>query len=178
MSDVRLSNASPTLERTDPRVAEHPKPSACRNLFGTSVDHEELHRDLKVHLRELEADASDKWSFDFANDAPILANTRITWELVDCRTVPDFYTRQPHRHHRHSHSREKGEACTAGNNHVDMNGNHSCVVGSTAEDKDCAGARKRHACHEHSAQSKRSHGGSESHSAERTPRKSSPTRQT
>uniref|UniRef100_A0AAV2KQG9 Cyclin-dependent kinase inhibitor 1B n=1 Tax=Knipowitschia caucasica TaxID=637954 RepID=A0AAV2KQG9_KNICA len=96
MSDVRLSNASPTLERTDPRVAEHPKPSACRNLFGTSVDHEELHRDLKVHLRELEADASDKWSFDFANDAPILANTRITWELVDCRTVPDFYTRQPH----------------------------------------------------------------------------------
>ncbi|XP_020790621.1 cyclin-dependent kinase inhibitor 1Bb [Boleophthalmus pectinirostris] len=183
MSDVRLSNGSPTLERTDSRVPDHPKPSACRNLFG-SVDHEELKRDLKGHLREMEADASDKWGFDFANNTP-LSNSRLTWERVDCRTVPDFYSRQPHR--------EKG-VCSAGNNHVDLNGNHSCVVVSPSEDRSdgqmecpeqCAGMRKRHACNEHSAQSKRSYSSTEemscpglSRSTEHTPRKKSPKRQT
>lgn len=139
MSDVRLSNGSPTLERTDTRVSDHPKPSACRNLFG-SVDHEELKKDLKGHLREMEEAASAKWGFDFANHTP-LANGRLKWELVDSRDVPDFYTRQP---------RKKG-VCPAGNNNVDLNGNHSCVV-VAAEDSDaqmeqCAGLRKRPARH-------------------------------
>ncbi|KAK7890888.1 hypothetical protein WMY93_022851 [Mugilogobius chulae] len=189
MSDVRLSNGSPTLDRTaDSRVPpDHPKPSACRNLFG-AVDHEELKRDLKGHLREMEADARDKWGFDFAANTPLANGTgRITWELVDCRTVPDFYTRQPHR--------EKG-VCSAGNNHVDLNGNHSCVVVSPTEDRsdgqmECteqcaAGIRKRHACHERSTQNKRTHSsGAEemscpslSRSTEHTPRKKSPKRQT
>ncbi|XP_054475737.1 cyclin-dependent kinase inhibitor 1Bb [Anoplopoma fimbria] len=186
MSDVRLSNGSPTLERTDSRVSDHPKPSACRSLFG-SVDHEELKRDLKGHLREMEEAASAKWGFDFANHTP-LANSRLEWELVDCRHVPDFYNKQPRR--------EKG-VCSAGNNNVDLNGNHSCVVvvpSSADTDRadaqmecteQCTGLRKRAACHDPSAQNKRSHTSSDevtcpslSHSTEHTPRKTSPKRQT
>lgn len=146
MSDVRLSNGSPTLERTDPRVPDHPKPSACRNLFG-SVDHEKLKRDFKRHMREMEEDASAKWGFDFANDKP-LPNSRFEWELVDCKDVPNFYCAQTRR--------EKG-VCPAGNNNVDLNGNHNCVV-APCEDGDrsdgqmecteqCPGQRKRPACH-------------------------------
>lgn len=186
MSDVRLSNGSPTLERTDSRVPDHPKPSACRSLFG-SVDHEELKRDLKGHLREMEADASAKWGFDFANHTP-LSNGRLKWELVGCREVPDFYSRQ-------QRNREKG-VCSAGNNNVDLNGNHNCVVVAPSEDgvrsdgqmectEQCPGMRKRPACHDPSAQNKRSHTSSDevscpslSHSAEHTPRKTSPKRQT
>ncbi|XP_047452977.1 cyclin-dependent kinase inhibitor 1Bb [Mugil cephalus] len=183
MSDVRLSNGSPTLERTDSRVSDHPKPSACRTLFG-SVNHDELAKDLKGQLRELEQAASAKWDFDFANHKP-LANGRLKWELVDCKDVPNFYSRQPRR--------EKG-VCSTGNNNVDLNGNHNCVVVAPSEDTDrsegqmecteqCTGLRKRPACHEPSAQSKRSHTDevscpSLSHSAEHTPRKTSPRRQT
>ncbi|XP_032378621.1 cyclin dependent kinase inhibitor 1Bb [Etheostoma spectabile] len=185
MSDVRLSNGSPTLERTDSRVSDHPKPSACRSLFG-SVDHEELKRDLKGHLREMEEAASAKWGFDFANHTP-LANGRLKWELVDCRDVPNFYSKQPRREKR---------VCSAGNNNVDLNGNHNCVVVLPSGDTDrsdaqmecteqCTGLRKRPACHDPSAQNKRSHTSSDEvtcpslgHSTEHTPRKTSPKRQT
>ncbi|XP_026167565.1 cyclin dependent kinase inhibitor 1Bb [Mastacembelus armatus] len=184
MSDVRLSNGSPTLERTDPRVSDHPKPSACRNLFGP-VDHEELKGDLKRHLREMEEAASAKWGFDFANHTP-MANGRFQWELVDCRNIPSFYSGEPW---------SKKGVCSAGNNNVDLNGNHNCVV-APSEDSDrsdgqmecteqCTGMRKRAACHEPPAQSKRSHTSSEevscpslSQPAEHTPRKTSPKTQT
>ncbi|KAM3869753.1 cyclin dependent kinase inhibitor 1Bb [Diretmus argenteus] len=186
MSNVRLSNGSPTLERTDARVSDNPKPSACRSLFG-SVDHEELKRDLKGHLREMEEAASAKWGFDFANHTP-LVNGRLEWQIVDCRDAPDFYSRQQRR--------EKG-ACPAGNNNVDLNGNHSCVVVAPSDDTErsdspmeqckeqCTGLRKRPACHDPSAQNKRSHTSSDevsrpglTHSAEHTPRKPSPKTQT
>ncbi|MEQ2177203.1 hypothetical protein GOODEAATRI_001321 [Goodea atripinnis] len=145
MSDVRLSNGSPTLERTEPRVSEPPKPSACRSLFG-SVDHEELKRDLKGHMRELQEAAAAKWGFDFASDKP-LSNARLTWELVDSAEIPDFYVRPPRR--------QKGVG--SGNNNVDLNGNHSCVLVVPSEDQSisdvqtecteqCAGLRKR-PCH-------------------------------
>lgn len=145
MSDVRLSNGSPTLERTDTRLSDHPKPSACRSLFG-SVDHEELKRDLNGHLREIEEAASAKWGFDFANYTP-LTNSRFEWELVDCRDVPNFYSGQTRK--------EKG-VCSAGNSNVDLNGNHNCVVAPCADSdrsdgpmectEQCTG-RKRPACH-------------------------------
>lgn len=146
MSDVRLSNGSPTLERTEPRVSEHPKPSACRSLFG-SVDHEELKRDLNGHMRELQEAAAAKWGFDFASEEP-LPNSRLTWELVDSAEIPDFYVRPPRR--------EKG-VCS-GINDVDLNGNHNCVRAVVpSEDtsisavqtectEQCAGLRKR-SCH-------------------------------
>uniref|UniRef100_A0A3Q0SQL0 Cyclin-dependent kinase inhibitor 1B n=1 Tax=Amphilophus citrinellus TaxID=61819 RepID=A0A3Q0SQL0_AMPCI len=180
MSNVRLSNGSPTLERTDSRLSDHPKPSACRSLFG-SVDHEELKRDLKGHLRALEEAASEEWGFDFATDTP-RANSRFEWELVD---AADFYTRQP---------RAKKGVWSAGNNNVDLNGNHSCVVVPPSEDPDrsdgqmecmeqCTALRKRPACHDSSNPSKRSHTSSDvscpnlSH-PEHTPRKTSPKRKT
>ncbi|KAM4618821.1 cyclin dependent kinase inhibitor 1Bb [Polymixia lowei] len=188
MSNVRLSNGSPTLERTDARVSDHPKPSACRSLFG-SVDHEELKRDLKGHLQEMEDAASAKWNFDFSNHTP-LTNGRFEWEIVDCRDIPDFYSRQ---------QRSAKGVCSSGNNNVDLNGNHNCVVGTPrqpSEDSEksdskmdcreqCTGQRKRPACHDPSAQTKRSHTSSDevrcpnlTQSAEHTPRKSSPKRQT
>ncbi|KAM4553752.1 cyclin dependent kinase inhibitor 1Bb [Fundulus diaphanus] len=180
MSDVRLSNGSPTLERTEPRLSEHPKPSACRSLFG-SVDHEELQRDFKGHMRELLETASAKWSFDFASDRP-LPNGRLTWEPVDSAEIPDFYVRPP---------RREKDVCS-GNNNVDLNGNHNCVLVAPSEDtgmpggqtecsEQCAGLRKR-PCHDPTAQNKRSRSSSDevslSHSVEHTPRKSSPRRQT
>ncbi|XP_008310449.1 cyclin dependent kinase inhibitor 1Bb [Cynoglossus semilaevis] len=184
MSDVRLSNGSPTLERTDARVSDHPKPSACRNLFGRG-DPEELNADFKGQMREMEEAASAKWGFDFASNTP-LVNDMLEWELVDYRALPGFYSR-PLR-------REKG-VCSAGNNNVDLNGNHNCVLVAPGEDSDrsdgqmeqCIPVRKRAACHEAPAQNKRSHNSSSdelscpslSHSTEHTPRKSnSPKRLT
>ncbi|XP_056137717.1 cyclin dependent kinase inhibitor 1Bb [Lampris incognitus] len=192
MSNVRLSNGSPTLERTDARVSDHPKPSACRSLFG-SVDHEELKRDLKGHLQEMEEAASAKWGFDFASHTP-LADGRFEWQVVDCRDVPEFYGRQ---RNNNNNNNNRG-----GGGGVDLNGNRSsCVLVAarqTTEDgaeraaaaagppaEPCAGQRKRPACHDPSAQSKRSHTSSDevrgqplTRSAEHAPRKSSPSRQT
>uniref|UniRef100_A0A3Q3VLH7 Cyclin-dependent kinase inhibitor 1B n=1 Tax=Mola mola TaxID=94237 RepID=A0A3Q3VLH7_MOLML len=129
-----------------PGQHRHLLPSACRSLFG-SVDHEELKRDLKGHLREMEEAASAKWGFDFANHTP-LANGGFEWELVDCRDVPNFYSGQTRR--------EKG-VCSAGNNNVDLNGNHRCVVAPCEDSgradgqmectEQCTGLRKRPACH-------------------------------
>jgi len=195
MSNVRLSNGSPTLERTDARVSEHPKPSFCRNLFGP-VDHEELKRELKGHFQEMEEDASAKWNFDFANHKPL--NGRFKWDLVDCKDLPDFYNKPPRSSS--SSSSKSSTLCPAGNNNVDLNGNHSCVVMGSARpppadgercegqmdcSEQCLGQRKRPACNDTATQSKRSHTSSDevrclnlTHSAEHTPRKSSPKRQT
>uniref|UniRef100_A0A4W5PZ34 Cyclin-dependent kinase inhibitor 1B n=1 Tax=Hucho hucho TaxID=62062 RepID=A0A4W5PZ34_9TELE len=190
MSDVRLSNGSPTLERTDARLSDHPKPSACRIIFG-SPDREELKRDLKGHLQEMEAAASAKWNFDFSSHTP-LSNGRFKWELMDCKDIPNFYTRT---------QRSVKDVCPSGNNNMDLNGNHSCVVVTPRQPSDntersesqmeskeqCTGRRKRPACHEYpSSQNKRSHSSSNevtpcpglTHSVEHTPRKASPRTQT
>ncbi|XP_062317039.1 cyclin dependent kinase inhibitor 1Bb [Osmerus eperlanus] len=188
MSNVRLSNGSPTLERTDARLSDHPKPSACRNLFGP-VDHEELRENLKGHLQEIEEASSAKWNFDFAKHMP-LVNGKFEWELVDCNDLPNFYTREQRL--------EKG-VCPSGNNSVDLNGNHNCMVAlrqpcesaersdSQMERKDqCTGQRKRPASHDPSSQTKRSHTSSDevsrcqgiTHSVEHTPRKNNPKSQT
>ncbi|XP_053742802.1 cyclin-dependent kinase inhibitor 1Bb [Synchiropus splendidus] len=185
MSDVRLSNGSPTLERTESRLSDHPKPSACRSLFGP-VDHDELKRELEGHMREMEQAAAAKWGFDFAAHSPLPLGSGMQWELVDRRDVPDFYSRQ---------RRAETGACPAGISRVDLNGNHSCVVGEAERDagsctEQCAGLRKRAPGAPHSrvsrvspaepsAPRKRSHSSSEEVTrAEHTPRKSSPSRQT
>ncbi|KAF7224025.1 cyclin dependent kinase inhibitor 1Bb [Nothobranchius furzeri] len=180
MSNVRVSNGSPTLERTEARVSEHPKPSACRSLFGP-VDHEELKKDFNEHMREFKEAAAAKWGFDFASDTP-LSNGRFKWELVDSEEMPDFYHRQPRR--------EKG-VCPRSTS-VDLNGNHNCVLVASSGDTskpdgqtECTGLRKRPASHEPPTQNKRSHTSPDevscpnlSHSVEHTPRKPSPKRQT
>lgn len=195
MSNVRLSNGSPTLERMDARLSDNPKPSFCRNLFG-SVDHEELRRDLKEHLQEMEQASSAKWNFDFKNNKP-RPGGRFDWQSVDSKSLPDFYRRTP---------RASTGICRSGNNNVDLNGNHNCVMVTpcqeTAGDRlsdekieesesqmdcrdQCSGQRKRAASREQSSQNKRSHASSDearcpvlTHSVEHTPRKSSPKAQT
>ncbi|CAM9954635.1 unnamed protein product [Bubo scandiacus] len=92
MSNVRISNGSPTLERMEARQSEYPKPSACRNLFGP-VNHEELNRDLKKHRQEMEEACQRKWNFDFQNHKPL--EGRYEWQAVEKGSSPDFYFRPP-----------------------------------------------------------------------------------
>lgn len=92
MSNVRVSNGSPSLERMDARQAEHPKPSACRNLFGP-VNHEELTRDLEKHCRDMEEASQRKWNFDFQNHKPL--EGRYEWQEVERGSLPEFYYRPP-----------------------------------------------------------------------------------
>ncbi|OXB65559.1 hypothetical protein ASZ78_016623 [Callipepla squamata] len=92
MSNVRISNGSPTLERMEARQSEYPKPSACRNLFGP-VNHEELNRDLKKHRKEMEEACQRKWNFDFQNHKPL--EGRYEWQAVEKGSSPDFYFRPP-----------------------------------------------------------------------------------
>ncbi|KAL6460035.1 hypothetical protein MHYP_G00317940 [Metynnis hypsauchen] len=96
MSDVRLSNGSPPLERVDARPADHTRPPVCRNLFGSggAGDAAELRRDCAEQLREMARAQRDKWNFDFARDEP-LSPGQYVWEAVDGRSVPDFYSRPP-----------------------------------------------------------------------------------
>ncbi|XP_062990446.1 cyclin-dependent kinase inhibitor 1B [Elgaria multicarinata webbii] len=94
MSNVRLSNGSPTLERMEARQADYPKPSACRNLFGP-VDHAELARELQQHSRDLEAASRAKWNFDFQRDQPLRG--RYEWRALAKPALPDFYSRAPRR---------------------------------------------------------------------------------
>nr|XP_034994275.1 cyclin-dependent kinase inhibitor 1B isoform X2 [Zootoca vivipara] len=92
MSNVRLSNGSPTLERMEARQADYPKPSACRSLFGP-VDHGQLARELEQHNRELEEVSRSKWNFDFQSNQPL--EGRYEWQAVTKDALPDFYSRPP-----------------------------------------------------------------------------------
>ncbi|XP_056311625.1 cyclin-dependent kinase inhibitor 1Ba [Danio aesculapii] len=114
MSKVRVSNGSPTLERVDPRQADHGKPPVCRSLFG-AVDREHFAKDVREQMREIERASAEKWNYDFAENRP-LAPGDYDWQEVDADEVPDFYTRPP---------RVK-RAASAGT--VDHNGNHDCFL--------------------------------------------------
>lgn len=93
MSDVRLSNGSPPLERVDARPEGHSKPSVCRNLFG-SPDPGEVRRACLEELRESEVAYREKYNFDFVKDTP-LESGRFEWETVDARDAPEVYSRPP-----------------------------------------------------------------------------------
>ncbi|XP_066264820.1 cyclin-dependent kinase inhibitor 1B-like [Branchiostoma lanceolatum] len=87
MSTARVSCPSPELRRARPaRPAGMPRSSACRRLFGP-VDHEELERDLRSQLAQIEEDSRRKWNFDFKSDCPL--DGRYEWERVS--GVPSFY---------------------------------------------------------------------------------------
>ncbi|XP_012697943.1 cyclin-dependent kinase inhibitor 1Bb [Clupea harengus] len=189
MSNVRLSNGSPTLGRMDARLSDNLKSTACRSLFGP-VNHEELKKDLKGRLHEMEEAASAKWNFDFSSHKP-LPNGRYNWKTVD--DSPIFYTSL--------RASNVTDSCPSGNTNVDLNGNHNCVVVTPCKHSEekaeraenqmdirdqCNGQRKRPACHESSSQNKRSHTSLDdvsrcsglTQAVENTPRKPSPRTQT
>ncbi|CAM4443360.1 cyclin-dependent kinase inhibitor 1B [Lepidochelys kempii] len=196
MSNVRISNGSPTLERMEARQSEYPKPSACRNLFGP-VNHEELNRDLKKHHKDMEEACQRKWNFDFENHKPLAG--RFEWQAVEKGSSPDFYFRPP---------RPPKVVCKAATHEsLDVNGNCPTtviVVGSQGISEDthfvdqktdvsenqtdladqCTGQRKRPATDDSSPQPKRANTTEEevseespsASSVEQTPKKSSPRR--
>lgn len=193
MSNVRVSNGSPSLERMDAGQAEHPKPSACRNLFGP-VNHEELTRDLEKHCRDMEEESQRKWNFDFQNHKPL--EGRYEWQEVEKGSLPEFYYRPPRP--------PKGACKVPAQESQDVHGSRQAVPlnGSQANSEDshlvdqmpdrsaasqaglaeqCAGMRKRPAAEDSSSQNKRanrteenvSDGSPNAGSVEQTPRKPS-----
>jgi cyclin-dependent kinase inhibitor 1B len=138
----------------DARQAEHPKPSACRNLFGP-VNHEELTRDLEKHRRDMEEASQRKWNFDFQNHKPL--EGKYEWQEVEKGSLPEFYYRPPRP--------PKGACKVPAQEGQDVSGSRQAVplVGSQANSEDthlvdqktdpsasqtglaeqCAGIRKR-----------------------------------
>lgn len=92
MSDVRLSNASPTLERVDARQLDSLRPPVRRSLFG-SPDPEELREFFEASMQEEERRFRDTYNFDPAEDRP-LSPGKFEWE--EWKDAPEFYRRPPH----------------------------------------------------------------------------------
>lgn len=92
MSDVRLSNASPTLERVDARQPDNAKPPVCRNLFGTP-DPEQHQRYVRAVMHEAQRVFAERWDYDPVTDRPLSPRT-CEWEVVS--DPADYYVRQPH----------------------------------------------------------------------------------
>lgn len=187
MSNVRVPNGSPSLERMDGRTAEYPKPSACRNLFGP-VNHEELTRDLEKHCRDMEEASQRKWNFDFQNHKPL--EGKYEWQEVEKSSLPEFYYRPPRP--------PKGACKVAASESQSVSGNRQTVplMGSQANSEDthlgeqksdaadnqtglAEQCRKRPAAEDSSAQNKRANrteenapdGSSNAGSVEQTPKK-------
>ncbi|KAF1372453.1 hypothetical protein PFLUV_G00265550 [Perca fluviatilis] len=92
MSDVRLSNASPTLERVDARQPDNVRPSVRRNLFGRP-DPAEIQRNVTASIQEDVRSFTETYNFDPINETP-LAPRNYDWQ--EDRNAPEFYVRPPH----------------------------------------------------------------------------------
>lgn len=95
MSDVRLSNASPTVERVDARQQDNVKPPTRRILFGTP-DREGIRELFEATGQESVQAFMEKYDFDPVNDKPL---TPRSYEWQEDDDAPDFYRRPPHRRH-------------------------------------------------------------------------------
>uniref|UniRef100_A0A672Z3Y3 Cyclin-dependent kinase inhibitor 1B n=2 Tax=Sphaeramia orbicularis TaxID=375764 RepID=A0A672Z3Y3_9TELE len=92
MSDVRLSNASPTLERVDARQPDSVRPSVRRCLFGTP-DREEIRRDLEATIQEDVQRIRETYNFDPVSDTP-LPTGDYEWQADS--DAPEYFRRAPH----------------------------------------------------------------------------------
>ena len=92
MSDVRLSNASPTVERVDARQQDNVRPPVRRSLFG-SPDREEIRRYLDAAIQSDVQDFRETYNFDPVEERP-LTPRNYEWQADD--DAPDFYRRPPH----------------------------------------------------------------------------------
>lgn len=109
MSDVRLSNASPTLERgVDARQQDNLRPRVRRNLFGRP-DPAEIQRNLDAVVREDAQAFRERYNFDPETNRP-LSPGNFEWE--EDENPPDFYLRPPH-----GLQRPQRDAGSPGDNH-------------------------------------------------------------
>ncbi|XP_068611451.1 cyclin-dependent kinase inhibitor 1Ba isoform X2 [Brachionichthys hirsutus] len=92
MSDVRLSNASPTLERVDARQQDAARTSVRKNLFG-SPDPQDVRRCLEGVIREGVRTFREEYNYDPVGEAP-LPPGNYEWEAVS--DAPEFFSRAPH----------------------------------------------------------------------------------
>lgn len=90
MSDVRLSNASPTVERVDARQPDSAR-SVRRVLFGTP-DPEETRKQAEALQREAVEAFRDKYNYDPVEDRPLSPRN---YEWQEDGEAPEFYRRQP-----------------------------------------------------------------------------------
>ncbi|XP_077565775.1 cyclin-dependent kinase inhibitor 1B-like isoform X2 [Stigmatopora nigra] len=91
MSDVRLSNTSPPLERGDPRQQDRVRPPVCRNLFGTP-DPAEIEARLTATLGDNVRSFAERYNFDLLEDRALPGGD---FEWTQDRDAPEFYTRPP-----------------------------------------------------------------------------------
>ncbi|XP_057711476.1 cyclin-dependent kinase inhibitor 1Ba [Corythoichthys intestinalis] len=92
MSDVRLSNASPPLERVDPRQQDRVRLPVCRNLFGTP-DPAEILASVTANSEDNARSFAERYNFDLLNDEALPG----VFEWTEDRDAPEFYSRPPHR---------------------------------------------------------------------------------
>lgn len=92
MSDVRLSNASPTLERVDARQPDNLRPPVRRNLFGRP-DRGEIRRNLAAVVQEDVQAFRETYNFDPVEDRPLEPRN---YEWQEDSSPPEFYLRPPH----------------------------------------------------------------------------------
>ena len=92
MSDVRRSNASPTVERVDARQQDNVRPPVRRSLYG-SPDREEIRRYLDAAIQGDVQDFRERYNFDPVEERP-LTPRNYEWQTDD--DPPDFYRRPPH----------------------------------------------------------------------------------
>ncbi|KAM4711842.1 cyclin-dependent kinase inhibitor 1B-like [Anableps anableps] len=90
MSDVRLSNASPTVERVDARQPDSAR-SVRRVLFGTP-DPEETRKQAEALQREDVEAFRDTYNFDPVEDMPLSPGV---FEWQEDADAPEFYRRPP-----------------------------------------------------------------------------------
>ncbi|XP_014840508.1 PREDICTED: cyclin-dependent kinase inhibitor 1B-like [Poecilia mexicana] len=90
MSDVRLSNASPTVERVDARQLDNAR-SVRRVLFGTPDPEETRKQAEALQLQSVEA-FRDKYNFDPVEDRPLSPGL---YDWQEDEDAPEFYRRPP-----------------------------------------------------------------------------------
>ncbi|CAJ1055044.1 LOW QUALITY PROTEIN: cyclin-dependent kinase inhibitor 1Ba [Xyrichtys novacula] len=93
MSDVRLSNASPTVERVDARLQDNVRPPTRRNLFGTP-DRGETRRLFEASIQESVQSFMEEYDFDPVNERPL---TPRSYDWQEENDAPEFFRRAPHR---------------------------------------------------------------------------------
>ncbi|MEQ2170512.1 hypothetical protein GOODEAATRI_000918 [Goodea atripinnis] len=90
MSDVRLSNGSPTVERVDARQPDSAR-SVRRVLFGTP-DPEETRKQAEALQREAVEAFRETYNFDPVEDRPLPPGD---YEWQEDEDAPEFYRRPP-----------------------------------------------------------------------------------